>query len=110
MRSCVATLMLLTLLLTIVGGCAIATTPASNPYPAWLYQNVKAPVDAENGVEAVKEGKACVTNILGIVATGDASIDEAKRAGGIKEIASVDYQVNSVLGIYARFCTIVKGK
>lgn len=44
------------------------------------------------------------------MATGDASIDEAKRAGGIKEIASVDYQVNSVLGIYAQFCTIVKGK
>jgi len=105
-----ATLIAFTFLLVLIGGCATAVTPVSNPYPAWLYQNVKASVDAENGVEAVKEGKACATNILGLVASGDASIDEAKRAGGIKEVASVDYQVSSVLGIYAKFCTIVKGK
>ncbi len=110
MKGSLAILIVLSFVVALLGGCAIATTPVSNPYPAGLYQNVKAPIDAENGVEAVKEGKACATNILGLIATGDASIDEAKRIGGIKEVASVDYQVTSVLSIFAQFCTIVKGK
>jgi hypothetical protein len=101
-----STLIVLSLLLVSVSGCATVASPV----PAWLYQNVHGPVDAENGVEPVKEGKACATNILGIVSTGDASIDAAKQAGGIKEVASVDYQVNSVLGLFAKFCTVVKGR
>lgn len=87
-------------------GCATA----ASPLPAWIYTNVKAPVDAESQVDASKEGKACASNILGIVATGDASIDAAKKAGGIKEVSSVDFQSTSILGLYAQFCTIVRGK
>jgi hypothetical protein len=47
---------------------------------------------------------------MGLVATGDASIEAAKRAGGIQEVASVDHQSTSILGIMGEFCTIVRGK
>ena len=46
---------------------------------------------------------------LGIIATGDASIDAAKKAGGITNVASVDHDSTSILGLFATFCTVVKG-
>ena len=47
---------------------------------------------------------------MGLVAQGDASISAAKAAGGITEVAHIDYTAHSILGIVADFCTIVKGK
>jgi len=40
----------------------------------------------------------------------DASISAAKAAGGITEVAHIDYSAHSILGVVADFCTIVKGK
>ncbi len=87
-------------------GCAMVGTPLTGA----LYTGVKGPIDAEGSGEATKEGKACAKNILGIIAAGDASIDAAKQAGEIKEVLSVDYKATSILGLYASFCTIVKGR
>jgi hypothetical protein len=56
-----------------------------------------------------KTGEACVSSILGLVATGDASIEAAKKAGGITTIAHVDHEQFAVLGVYATSCTIVHG-
>lgn len=55
-------------------------------------------------------GTGCATNLLGLIAMGDASIDTAKRSARITEVASVDYDSFSVLGVYARFCVLVRGK
>jgi hypothetical protein len=60
--------------------------------------------------QATKRGQACVSSVLGAIATGDASIEEAKRAGGITQIAFVDHEQFSILGIYATSCTIVHGQ
>ena len=49
-------------------------------------------------------------SILGLVAIGDASIDAAKSAGGIAQVASVDHHSFSILGIYGTLCTQVKGQ
>lgn len=87
-------------------GCATVATPL----PALLYSDVQGPIDAEGSGIVTKTGEACATSILGIVASGDASIDAAKQAGGINEVLSVDYKSTSVLGLYASFCTVVKGR
>jgi O-antigen ligase len=58
---------------------------------------------------APKEGKACATTILGWVATGDASIQAAKTAGGISTVAVVDHSAKNILGIFGEWCTIVRG-
>ena len=57
-----------------------------------------------------KFGEACVTNVLGIFATGDASVKRAAQIGGIKKITSIDYRIKSVLGIYTEYCVIVTGE
>ena len=61
------------------------------------------------GANGSKTGQACTTSILGMVATGDASIAAAKADGRINSITSVDYSANNILGIYGQYCTIVKG-
>lgn len=57
-----------------------------------------------------KHGEACATGILYAVAFGDASLDAAKKAGGISEVHSVEFHNTSILGIYNQGCTEVHGK
>ena len=87
-------------------GCATV----SNPLPAFIYSDVKGPINAHGSFEAVKTGQACAQSYLGLVSVGDASINAAKAAGGIKEVSIIDFNSTSVLGVYASFCTIVKGR
>lgn len=57
-----------------------------------------------------KAGEACATGILGLAAFGDASLDAAKKAGGISEVHSVEFHGTNILGIYSQGCTEVHGK
>ncbi len=79
------------------------------PVQGWLYTGVSAglSVSAQAGP---KTGKACASSILGIIATGDASIDTARRNGGITSISIVDEEMTNILGLYATHCTVVHGK
>lgn len=90
---------------SLLGGCAVAAAPTTG----WLYTKVQGPVTTGTATNTSKTGQSCATNILGIVATGDASIDAAKKAGGITNVSSVDHDSSSVLGVFATFCTVVKG-
>jgi len=74
-----------------------------------IFNDTKFGWEATDSANATKEGKACASTILGMVATGDASISAAKAAGGITQVAHVDHSAHSILGIVAEFCTIVKG-
>lgn len=90
----------------VLGGCANVRGPA--PAALAFYAS---PVDAGPAANAgSKRGEACATNLLGLVATGDASIDAAKRNAGITRVASVEQTASRVLGYYARFCTVVRGE
>jgi TRL-like protein family len=57
-----------------------------------------------------KHGEACATGILGAAAFGDASLDAAKKAGGITEVHSVEFHGTNILGLYTQGCTEVHGK
>ena len=57
-----------------------------------------------------KKGEACATGILGLAAFGDASLDAAKKAGGVTELHSVEFHSTNILGIYTQGCTEVHGK
>ncbi len=87
-------------------GCAMASSPVSG----FIYMDVKGPITADAGASAVKEGTSCATSILGWVATGDASIEAAMKQGGISKVATIDSNSNGILGIYAKFCTVVRGQ
>ena len=87
-----------------LSGCMAVYSPAVGV----LYTEVWGPVDAGTAV-GEKEGTSCAESVLGLVATGDASIKEAARDGGITRIDSVDHYSQNILGIIGKFCTIVRG-
>ena len=62
------------------------------------------------GVGMGKVGKSCATGILGVIATGDASIATAMHNGGITKVAIIDHKTLDILGFYAKYCTIVRGE
>ena len=57
-----------------------------------------------------KKGESCATGILNLAAFGDASLDAAKKAGGITELHSIEFHQTNILGIYTQGCTEVHGK
>lgn len=65
---------------------------------------------SDNSVTVDKRGTACSMNILGFIAVGDSSVEAAMRNGGVKKVAYADTTYLSVLGIYQKGCTVVKGQ
>jgi hypothetical protein len=45
-----------------------------------------------------------------LIALGDASIETARRNGGINSISSVDFQTTNYGPFFLKFCTQVRGK
>ncbi|WNG38944.1 hypothetical protein F0U60_39060 [Archangium minus] len=56
-----------------------------------------------------KSGEGCVTSILGIVTTGDATATEAARKAGINRVTHIDHKFENILGLYAKYCVMVYG-
>ncbi len=83
--------------------------PVHSPLIGNIFNETKFGYVATTNAAATKEGKACGTTILGWVATGDMSVSAAKAAGGITNVSHVDHSAKNILGIFAEFCTIVKG-
>ena len=100
-----------TVVVAFIAGCA-----GFGAYPpttfGLVYTEYSGPSghDFDNNVGMLKVGKACASNILGIVATGDASIEAAKKNGDIKKIAHIDYTSKNIILVYAQYCTVVYGE
>lgn len=89
-----------------LSSCAVVKSPVMG---AW-YTDVKAPLIATGENSATKVGSAEATSILGLVATGDASIDAAAKSAGITKIHHVDEHSTSILGIFATYKVMVYGE
>ncbi|MGK7396055.1 MAG: TRL-like family protein [Candidatus Cyclobacteriaceae bacterium M3_2C_046] len=87
-------------------GCAFVGSPVLGS----IYTDVQAPLAATSNSVGTKVGTAEATSILGIVATGDASINQAAKNGNITSISHVDYHATSILGVYATFTVMVYGE
>lgn len=92
-----------------LSGCASMGYVGGSYIPGAVYTDARLPVQAGEG-NGEKQGVACATSVLGWVAWGDASVEAAKKNGGITEVASVDVKVKSILGVHATYCTEVRGK
>jgi len=114
-------LLFLTLIIELLCGCAAFV---ATPVMGGLYTGVTAPITYDPGntglsyqILGLVEGKSSASSILGIVATGDASVYAAyqnalRQVDGAEQLieVTVDYQVTSVLGLFASYTTIVRGK
>ena len=87
-------------------GCATATSPIIGLITVTKWDgNISNPE-----VKSVKTGKACANSVLALVAFGDASIEAAKKNGGITKVASVDHSTVNAGYFYGEYCTIVTGE
>ncbi len=101
-----------TTLLSIAAGlllftsCAVVTT---SPLTGFLYSDLTAPHSVTESDVGTKMGTATAQSVLGLVATGDASVAAACRDGGITKIHHVDFYAKSILGIIATYEVRVYG-
>lgn len=91
--------------------CAGLLSACATAYPVGLfYTELKLPVGVtSNATKTTKVGVAECTSVLCLVATGDASIEAAKRQGGITTVTHVDWEVKNTLGIVASYKVVVYG-
>ena len=102
------TLFILVVAVSYLTGCVAYST---SPVTGILFTDVKAPITATaSDAAALKSGSATVNSVLGLIATGDASIETAAKSGGITKIHHVDYSSKSWLGIYAVYTVTVYGE
>jgi TRL (tRNA-associated locus)-like protein len=94
------------LLALALSGCIFVRTPVVGA----LYTEVRGPVTATSAKGPTKTGTACASSILGLWATGDASIQAATSAAGISEVSWVDEDARSLaFGVYGDYCVTVRG-
>ena len=86
-------------------GCAMARSPVSG----MLYTSVKGPLAVSPQPGSTKVGRASASSILGLVATGDASIEAACKSANIVKIHHIDFEAKSILGLYAKWTTVCYG-
>lgn len=90
-----------------LSSCSVITTSAG---VGSVYTDVTEGMTATSNSLGNKVGTSTAMGVLGIIATGDASIQTAAHSGGIKKISHVDVKKMSVLGIFSNFTTIVYGE
>jgi len=56
-----------------------------------------------------KQGEACAYSLFGLIAWGDASTQTSQKNAYVNRIKAIDQKSHSILGSYAKLCTVVKG-
>src|SRR5271170_7133371 len=91
-----------------MSGCAMVGGGAGGSYGA-IYTSTSGAVAVGTAAGSDKVGTATSTAII-CFATGDSSIKAAMDSAGITKIHHVDCKVMSVLGVYAKYTTVVYGE
>jgi hypothetical protein len=91
-----------------VSALASGCMSVASPVIGLGYTDVQYGTDAEGAIGS-KEGRACARTILGMYATGDASIATAAKNGNIKTVTVVDHHAKNLAGVIGDYCTIVRG-
>ena len=96
--------------LCILGATYLGYMPIYFPVIGLMITNVKSPIAETSKIAGSKTGEATADTLLGLIANGDASIQKAAINGGITKIMTVKYKSYNILGVFARFTTIVTGE
>ncbi len=95
-------------LLVVFGVSGCATTKA--PLSGLAYSDMQFAGDVTGNTAGGKLGEACASSYFGLVALGDATIESARKSGGINSVTSVDFVTQNYGPFYYKFCTLVRGK
>lgn len=104
----------------LLSGCAVGYQAPVRPPVGLLFTQVKAPLTADFGGNPVGPGvrKVSRTNtsyvwdalLTGMsFAWGDAAVQKIAKEGGIEKVSYADYEIMSILGVYATFTVNVYG-
>jgi len=92
-------------------GMSFLTGCATSDPRGIAYTNLRLPVAVtSNSGQSTKVGTAECKSLLSLVATGDASIETAKKSAGITKINHVDWEVENILGLIGTYKVIVYGE
>lgn len=100
------TLVTISLLVVTLSSCGFI---ADGPF-GYMYTETETPIALGSAESGEKAGEACVKAFFGMIAVGDASIEAAKKNGGIDDVYTVNKSNFSVLGMFSKQCTIVRGE
>ena len=93
--------------LSLLVGSVFMTSCATTQPVGAIYTEVKLPVAVTSDKKSTKVGVAECKSILGLVAIGDASIEAAKKNGGITTVTHIDWDVENILGVVGKYkCTV----
>lgn len=106
MKYIVLSLLLVTTMLFLTSCLAFVMTPALGI----IHTDVKSPGLATSSGSYSKVGTASCSSIIGLFATGDASIETAAKNGGITKIHHIDVHSKNILGIIATYTVYVYGE
>ena len=90
----------------VMSSCAVGKSPIAG----LAYTDIKDGLTVTSNTGSSKVGTAKAVGYVGLVATGDASIEAASKQAGITRVQHADYQTTSILGIYTTYTTIVYGQ
>jgi hypothetical protein len=75
-----------------------------------VYTGYTEPAAVTSNVLGTKVGQGSAISVLGVVALGDAGIEQATKKAGIKKVSHVDKKVVSILGLYTKVIYTVYGE
>jgi hypothetical protein len=84
--------------------------PVYSPSIGVMITDVNSPITITSESPGSKKGEATASTVLGLISSGDASINTAARNGKITKIMTVTCKSYNILGIFARFTTTVTGE
>jgi multidrug efflux pump subunit AcrA (membrane-fusion protein) len=90
----------------LLAGCGVI---AHGPVTAPITIDQRGPVSVGSATSSARVGRAEAYGIL-IFSTGDASISAAMKAGRITRVHHVDNETMNIMGVYAKYTTIVYGE
>ncbi len=101
------------MLLLCVMGCVYPPAKATPLACGFIYSNMRFSGEQYNIANAQpgpKRGTSEMSDVLMCVTTGNASISQAARDGGISKIKTVEHEYVNVLLIYQKYTTYVTGE
>ena len=98
--------------IAVLSVCSMLFSGCATSFPQGVFfTQLRLPLAAtSNGTRSPKVGTAECVSYLGLITTGDASIQTAKRNGGLTKIHHVDWEVENILGIIGKYKLIVYGE
>ena len=94
-----------------IGSVALSLGGCATSFPiGGIVTEIQLPVAVTDyGKTSSKVGEAKCASYLGMVATGDCSLETAKKNGKITKVNHVDWHVDNMLGIIGKYKLVVYG-